>query len=482
MQANDNVQGDNEVIGATKDATRRLARFVAEQNQQTLPKRLYPLAKLYTLDTLGAAIFGSTTPWAKAVAVYVNRFEGKSGSCSVIGQASTVSPAMAALANGTMGHSFETDDVHDESLLHPGTVVVPAALAVAEETNASGIAYLTAVILGYELMVRIGLGVGSLAHMMSGFHSTGTNGVFGSAAATAKLIPTEDRENTVLHALGIAGSLASGIMEFSQTGGMIKRLHAGRAAEGGVMAGYLAADGFTGPTTVLEGQYGYCATFSDKPEPTRLLERLGADYGIEQITVKPYSCCSDLHAIIDSVYAIRRQTPFELGSVRKIRVATYEKVIEQNALDPTGSVMAAQYSALFAAGAAVVSDMSDPVTYLNAPRASPELKALFDKVTLDLDEQLNADYPRTLGAEVSIELSDGRILSARTVGAKGSPLKPMSPSEIEAKFRRMVAPVYDGSTIEAIIAAVDRLDRAQSVASLGTLLRTAPLSAAGASG
>ena len=463
-------------------ATRRLARFVAEQSRETLPARLYPLAKLYTLDTLGAAIFGSTTPWARVLASYVNRFEGNSGSSSVIAQTSTVSPAMAALANGTMAHSFETDDVHDESLLHPGTVVVPAALAVAEETSVSGIEYLTAVILGYELMVRVGLGVGSLAHMMGGFHSTGTNGVFGAAAASAKLVPAEDRENTVLHALGIAGSLASGIMEFSQTGGMIKRLHAGRAAEGGVMAGYLAADGFTGPTTVLEGRYGYCAAFSDEPEPARLLERLGSDFAIEEITVKPYSCCSDLHAIIDSVYAIKRQAAFDARSVRKIRVATYDKVIGQNALDPTGSVMAAQYSALFAAGAAVVSDMSDPLTYLNAPRPSEELKDLFSKVTLERDEQLNADYPRTLGAAVSIELDDGRVLSSRTVGARGSPLNPMSPSEIEAKFRRMAAPVYVAPTIDAIMAEVDQLDSAKSVGPLVTLLRAAPASRASPNG
>jgi 2-methylcitrate dehydratase PrpD len=243
------------------------------------------------------------------------------------------------------------------------------------------------------------------------------------------------------------------------------------------MAGYLAADGFTGPTTVLEGPYGYCATFSDAPEPARLLAGLGKHFAIEEITVKPYSCCSDLHAIIDSVYAIKRQTPFEPASVRKIRVGTYDKVIEQNALDPTGSVMAAQYSALFAASAAVISDMSDPMTYLNAPRASATLKALVDKVALERDEQLSADYPRTLGAEVMIELTDGRVLSSRTVGAKGSPWNPRSPSEVESKFRRMVAPVYDSSTADAIVMAVDQLDRAESVASLSALLRTAPRSA-----
>ena len=457
----------------SNSATRELATFVSEQTDKTLPARLYPLAKLYTLDTLGAAIFGSTTPWAQTLAAYVKRFESGSGTSTIIGEASTFSPAMAALANGTMGHSFETDDVHDESLLHPGTVVVPAALAVAEETQASGIDYLTAVILGYELMVRAGLGVGSLSHMMGGFHSTGTNGVFGSAAAAAKLIPATDRVNSVLHALGIAGSFAGGLMEFSQTGGMIKRLHAGRAAEGGVMAAYLAAQGFTGPTTVLEGAYGYCATFSNEPEPQRLLDRLGTLFAIDEITVKPYSCCSDLHAIIDSVYAAKQQATFDPAAVRSIRVATYNKVIDQNSLPPTESVMAAQYSALFAAGAAVISDMSDPVTYLNAPQASALLKGLCSKVKLEFDQQLDKDYPRTLGAEVTIELDDGRALFARTVGAKGSPLNPMSTTELESKFRRMAAPVFEDATVDAIVAAVDGLDQAGSVAELAKLLRTA---------
>jgi 2-methylcitrate dehydratase PrpD len=260
-------------------------------------------------------------------------------------------------------------------------------------------------------------------------------------------------------------------MEFSQTGGMVKRLHAGRAAEGGVMAGYLAAGGFTGPTTVLEGQFGYCAAFSDAPEPLRLLDKLGSSFAIEEITVKPYLCCSDLHAIIDSVYAINKQAKFDHASIEKIRVSTYSKVIEQNSLEPE-SVMAAQYSALFAAGAAVLSDMSDPMTFLNAPRPSPELKSLCGKVSLEFDKQLNDDYPRTLGAGVTIELNDGRRLSARTVGAKGSPFNPMSANEVEAKFRKMAAPVYDKATIDSIVESVYDLDDAKSVAPLAALLRT----------
>src|SRR5215208_4641101 len=160
-------------------STMRLAEFTSKAEPRTLPPSLYPLAKKYLLDTIGVAIFGSTRPWSQVAARYAEKAAAgaTNNKSSILGASWRASAGLAALVNGTAGHAFELDDVHDESLLHPGTVVVPTALAVCEDIGGSGTQLLTSIIVGYELIVRAGLGVGALAHMMGGFHSTGTNGV-----------------------------------------------------------------------------------------------------------------------------------------------------------------------------------------------------------------------------------------------------------------------------------------------------------------
>lgn len=450
-------------------ATLALAEFVAHSNADRLPRELFRLAKLYVLDTLGVVVFGGTKPWSAAVARYA-RGLGASGPASVVGASWTAPPAIASLVNGTAGHAFELDDVHDESLLHPGTVVVPAALAVAEATKASGRDFLAAVILGYELIARVGLGVGSLAHMMGGFHSTGTNGVFGSAAAAAKLLDGGNA-NTILHAMAIAASAAGGLMEFSQTGGMVKRLHAGRAAESGVMAAYLARDGFTGPTSALEGPYGYCSTYSRAPEPERLLVDLGRRFAIEEITVKAYACCSDLHATIDCVRELKTRRGFDVADIKRIVVEIYDKVIKQNALDGTTSIMAAQYSILFAISAGLLYDIADPRTYAEATLRDPRIRELSGKIELRLDAEFDALYPRKLPARVIIETKDGQQHRAEVIYAKGHPMNPMSAAEIEAKFRRLAGTVLGPSAVAEAVERVDALDQAPSLTELARTLR-----------
>jgi 2-methylcitrate dehydratase PrpD len=452
-------------------ATLRLAEFSSKASPAVLPSSLYFLAKRYLLDTIGVTIFGSTQPWSQMVARFAEKcaMGAANNKSSILGAKWRATAGAAALVNGTAGHAFELDDVHDESLLHPGTVVVPAALAVCEDVNGSGTDLLTSIIVGYELIARAGLAVGSLAHMMGGFHSTGTNGVFGSAAAAASLRRL-DAERTA-NAFGVAGSLAGGIMEFSQSGGMVKRLHAGRAAEGGVLAAYLAADGFTGPHTVLEGMYGYCATFSSKPEPERLLADLGNRFAIEEITVKPYACCSDQHGTIDCIAQIRTKAEIAPEQVKRIVIHTYDKVIKQNAARQWPSVMSAQYSVIFTAAASFFHDLGDPRSYSLETIADPRIAALAAKVELVQDPRFQALYPRKMPTRVEIETISDDKFEAELFGAKGHFDNPMSVGEIEAKFRKLTDGILSPVKIDRAIEAISTIENAKSIVPLMGALR-----------
>lgn len=441
--------------------TRELAEFTAAMSAKRLPPRLLDLAKRYSLDTIGVAIYGSTKPWSKIIAAR-GRATGAStkNGATVLGANWRATAPIAAMVNGSFAHAFELDDVHDESLLHPGTVVVPAALAVAEDVRASGTDFLVAVVAGYEVMSRVGLAVGHVHHMMKGWHPTGTNGAFGAAAAAGKLLGLNAEQ--MIHALGIAGSLCGGLTEFCQSGGMVKRFHAGRAAEGGVQAAYLAKAGLTGPTTVLEGKYGYLACYGEKIEPKWLTEGLGQRYMIDEITVKPYACCSDLHAAIDAILDLKEKHGLTTDNIRKLEIETTDKGAEQNVLDGTTSMMAAQYSYLFAMAAALLYDIRDPRIYNDQVIKDPRIKAFQDKVAV----RAHPDFPygAVLGSRVIVTTADGRTLTATVMGARGSIKRPATQADVEDKFRRLTQGVLPAGAVEkarAVMAGIDRLSSIQ---------------------
>jgi aconitate decarboxylase len=267
----------SKVLGCFDGPTRQLATFVSELSYNELPQEVIELAKTCILDALGSIFLGATLPWGKIMTEYVKSVAGRPESI-VIGSNERVGAAHAALANGTMGHGFEIDDVLICALHHPGVVVVPAALAMAERENSTGKELLAAVVAGYEVMNRVGKAVGTESHVMRGFLPTGTNGPFGAAAAAGKLLHlTGDR---MTDALGIAGNQSGGLFEGVKEGRMTKRFAAGWAAQNGIIAADLAKLGFTGSSTVLEGEWGYLKAFSDGADPSPLAKKLGESFNI----------------------------------------------------------------------------------------------------------------------------------------------------------------------------------------------------------
>jgi len=454
---------------APEVASAELAGFLAGLRDRTgaVEPRLLQRADDALLDTIGCIVFGARQPWTAAAHRHALA-TGADGPCTVIGAERATTPAMAAFANGAAAHAFELDDVHEEAISHPGAVVVPAALAVAEHLGASGRALLEAIVIGYEAMGRAGIAVGPASHMLGGFHPTSMSGVFGAAAAAGALLGFDATQ--LNHTFGIAASLASGTMEFASSGGMAKRIHAARAAEGGVTAAFLVANGLEGATDGLAGTYGFCRVFTDEPRVKLLTERLGERWMIDEITVKPYAACSDIHPMIQAAAELRELHGLTPDQIVRIDAEGPTKAATQNDMDGTVSVMAAQYSAQFNIAAALLADPTDPATYGPANLADPALGQLQAKVaSVTAAPEFDETYAWKMGGRVRISLSDGSTVERTVVGQRGSMHAPLSPRESDAKFARLVGPA-EAPALSSAVRGVDATDHG-TLAALSASLR-----------
>jgi len=457
--------------------SRSLADFLAGLSGR-VEDRLLRRAADALVDTVGCIIQGAGQPWSRAAIAHALA-TGGDGAATVIGAAnangspttpamaanangspttpamaafangSPTTPAMAAFANGSSAHAFELDDVCEEAISHPGAVVVPAAMALAEDRGATNLDLLEAILIGYEAMGRAGLAVGPAAHMLAGFHPTSASGVFGSAAAAGRLLGFDGQ--AMNHAFGIAVSLASGTMEFASSGGMAKRIHAGRAAEAGLLAASLVARGVEGAGDGLAGRYGFCRVFGAEPQLDRLTDGLGSRWVIDEITVKPYAACSDIHPLIQAAAELQAEHGFDPARIIRIEADCPTKAATQNSMDGTASVMAAQYSAPFNIAAALLADPRDPATYGPKSIADPALAELQAKVApLRPAPEFDRTYAWKLGGRVRVVTASGEVFEWTVCGQKGSMHDPLSRSELDAKFERLVGGLAPAGTADAI--------------------------------
>src|SRR5579884_902433 len=415
----------------------QLAGFCAALRFEDLPLDVVERTKDLLADYLGVCRRGAQEVSSKAAGAAVQALS-EPGQCTVIGQAERRSAAWAALANGT-SHAIEMDDVASKSSLHPGVPVFPAALAVAEEVGATPRQALTAIVVGYEVVMRVGNALNPASAYRRGFHPTGVAGAFGAAAATAALLHLDAARFT--HALGIAGTMASGSLEYLSGGAWTKRLNAGWAAHCGIVAARLAAAGFTGPTSAIEGPLGLLHAYSDDPVPTEALDGLGQSFQVMRVSIKPYACCRYNHGPIECMLQLRPQIP-SLDDVEAIRLGILsggwllvadpleQKRRPQNVVD-------AQFSAPFAAAVALVHGRAGLREYSQANVEDPRIDSLMARVTCYRDPELDAVYPDQWPAAASIRLRSGRVLEARQPYPLGEPENPLSPEALAAKFRDM---------------------------------------------
>ena len=453
------------------NATQRLARFVIELNYRGIPKEVIERAKACILDTLAVSLYGSTKPWSRIVSGFI-RDSGLRGHSTVLGENFLAQPAQATLANGVMAHGFELDNVRQPGAgVHPGATAFLPAFAMAEEKRADGKSLLTAFVASCEVMSRIGVAAGNSLERR-GFHAPGLTGTFGGAVAAGRLMKLNQAK--MVNALGIAASYSGGLIEFSrcQEGAMIKRLHLGKAAEGGVTAAILASRDFAGPESILEGKFGFCQTFSDSPKLDYLTHRLGREFETMNIAIKRCACHINAHAPIEALEKLRREFQFNPEDVREITVGGIEKLVTHHAIYKPQDLMMAQYSIPFCVALALYFDPTDPESFDEKKLKDKKILAMMRKVRLKVDHEIEQeDWDRA--ARVSVALKNNRRHSALVVHFKGTPGNPMSQSEVEDKARKLSRVLLPARKLDRLIETVNHLEKLDDVSSIGALLRGA---------
>ena len=454
-----------------KPAARRLAEWAHGLESDRVPSAVMDDAALRVLDTIGCALAGSREEHVPAMHGLVSRWHG-TGPASIWGSGLTAAPPQAALANGALAHGLDFDDTHADSVCHVSAVLAPTVLALAESEKVPGREALTAFAAGSEGMIRVGMAAPGRFHAR-GWHATAVCGVFGAALASGKCLRLDADQLTA--ALGIAASMASGVMEFLEDGSWVKRMHPGWAAQAGIQAAVLAQGGFTGPDTALEGRLGlYRAALGETPDVAKQLDSLGDEWEMLRTSFKLYPCCHLNHAYLDAVARLRRDTGLRA-----------EQVAEVECLVPAGEVPIvcepaeakrrprtpydAKFSLPFCIAAALSEARVGIGAFTEESIRDPRLLALADRVSFSVDS--SSRYPETFPGWVKVRLRDGRALEGREESQRGGPDRPIAPDEVIGKFRENASRVIPADRVTKIERAVLGLGGAADVGAVGILCR-----------
>ena len=429
------------------EATRTLARFVAETRYEDLPASLVVELRIALLDALAAAFVGSSLPWARRVVDMVHELGG-APEVSVVNQPWRTDVSRAALANGAMIGAFECEPLTGS---HASGTVLPAALAISQRDHRSGKDFLLALAVGFELSGRLNRTAVGL-ESTRGFHNPGIQGPFGAAAAVGKLFGFG--AETLAAALGLAGSCAAGLLEFAWAGDDTKRIHLGRASSMGLESALLAAKGLRGPVTVIEGRYGYFNAFSEPTDIAKLTDGLGSKWIIQPASHKAYATHVTHQAVVQAIQDMKREHGLDPKAITQVRIRGAHRILEERhcVRDPK-TVMGGQYSLPFTAAVALTRDMSNPLVYDQAAIDDPLVRKLATDMELVVDKSVHDLFP----AEVTIVCS-GKTLSRLTSAHKGSPHNPLTWDDACEKFSRYTCTLIGEAQSRAIVQAVGDLE------------------------
>ncbi len=451
-----------------------LSRFAAGTQRTDLPPPVVARVKRHLLDLLGVAIAAAGEPFAARAREAVATLAGGAGTATLIGTAARLPPAWAAFVNGVLAHGLDYDDTHEEAVTHVSCSVAPTMLAAAEHHRRSGAAALTALALGMESAVRIGL-VARGAFHDRGFHPTGVCGAYAASLVAGHLAGLDAAHQA--HALGLAGSMASGTMEFLTDGSWAKRVHAGWAAHAGLTAAALAGAGFSGPRETFEGRFGLYRSHLGAGEwdVDGLIRDLGRRWHLLDIALKPYPCCHMTHAFIDAAAALRGQHHLAAADVADIECDIHPREMPV-VCEPVAHKQSpqtdydAKFSLPYTVASMIVRGHVDLDDFTPAAIADGAVLDLARRVTCLPDPA--ADYPRCFPGRLRVRLRDGRVLAHAEAVNRGSFLRPLGDDDVRAKFRANAARALPPAQVDAIAAAVDTLDRAPDVGALTAALRT----------
>jgi len=430
-----------------------IAAYGARDATRALPPEVVHHAKRAVIDWF-AALYPGTRVSPAVNLVRAHAAELGVGRSSLPGFGTTAFPATAAWINGSASHSVEFDDIFRDAVYHPGCPVIAAALAMAEDRRKSGRDLLAAVTVAYEISTRIGAAVQPSHYKF--FHTTGTAGVFGGAAAAAALLAPGDAV-VMGHALATAGTFASGLQQAFRSDAMTKPLHAGHAASVGVTAAMAAASGVTGARDILEGESGFGAAMSEGARWERAIDGLGERYNITRITQKNHGCCGHAFAAIDAALELRARG-VDPDAVTMVAVASYKAALDVAGIREPRTAAEAKFSIPYLIAHALIHGSVRLDAFDEDRLRDARLRELMRKVYLREDPACTADFPNKRAAHVAITTTDGERVEHFAPYRKGDPESPLTDADIEAKFMELAAPVIGEAPARALLAQLWKLD------------------------
>lgn len=412
-----------------------LATFAAQLRWDDVPEPVQRKAEDLWVDWFGSVLAGQNARPVHSIARFALSQGPASGPCEVVGQSTTTSPMMAALANAAAAHVAEQDDVHNGSVFHPAAVVFPPALAVAQSLGASGAQLMAACVAGYEVGIRVGEFLGRSHYRI--FHTTATAGTLAAAAAVGHLLGLTPAQ--MQHAFGSAGTQSAGLWEFLRTAADSKQLHTAHAAAAGLMAAYLAKDGFTGAQDIFTGPQGLAAGMSTDANPAKLSDGLGTRWATAETSFKWHASCRHTHPAADALLQVMQHNHLQPADLAQVTCH-----VHQGAIDVLGPVVqpSTVHQSKFSMGTvlALAARFGHAgLTEFDSHFLAPDTVALREKVRMVLDTEVDTAYPQRWIGKVTVQTTDGRTLHGRVDEPKGDPGNSLSRQEITDKALRLAA-------------------------------------------
>ena len=423
--------------------TQDLAAFLADLHYEQIPASVLDRTEDLFLDWIGSALASQGARPIPLFERYAQRMGPADGNAKILVSGRGTSPWFAAFVNGASSHLVEQDDLHNSSVLHPATVVFSAVLAAAQDLNKSGKDLLLASVAGYEAGIRIGEFMGRSHYRI--FHTTATVGTLAAAVGVGKLLGFNKEQ--FINLLGNAGTQAAGLWEFLRDAADSKQLHTAKAAADGLLAAYMTEDGLTGARNILEGEQGMAAGMSSDAKPACLSDRLGTRWALVETSFKFHASCRHTHPAADALLHLMQRE-----GLSHEQIATVVTRVHQGAIDVLGRVVkpTTVHQAKFSMGAVLglvaVHGSAQLIEFRDLALTDPAVDAFREKVSMELDPEVDAAYPGRWLGRVVVTTTDGRTLSAAIDEPKGDPGNTLSRSELEAKFQRLLA--FSGARTE----------------------------------
>ncbi len=438
--------------------TLALARFVEHSSAANLPAPVVHEAKRAILNWVGCAVGASRHATVSRSLAALKPFLGPP-QATVLGRRERVDILHAALLNGIASHTFDFDDTHLRTVIHPAGPVAAAILALAEYRAISGADFLHAFALGVEVECRIGNAVYP-SHYDVGWHITGTTGVFGAAAATGKLLGLSEPQ--LVWALGIAATQAAGLREMF--GSMCKPLHVGAAAKNGLAAAFLAREDFTSSLAGIEGKRGFANVLATERDFSAITDGLGETWELLKNTYKPFACGIVIHPTIDGCAQLRNEYQLVARDIASIDLTVHPLVLELTGKTNPQAGLEGKFSVYHCAAVAIIDGIAGEAQFSDARVRDRAVVALRDRVHATADRAIHED-----AAQIRIALNDGTVIDKYVEHAIGSLARPMSDDDLVAKFRALCAPILSGNAVEEVLKACWNLDTSDNAGGLAAL-------------